>query len=277
MGWLTDRNVLVTGAAGGIGRAVVNRFVAEGARVGVMDIAASKLADLEADHGDSVVTVAGDVTDLEDNERAVDETVDAFGSLDVFVGNAGVFDNYVSIAQLEAESIEGAFSDLFGVNVLGYILGVKAALPELVDSRGRVVFTASNASFYPGGGGVMYVPSKHAVAGLVRQLAFELAPAVSVNGVAPGYVPTDLAGVDGVSGQQHARPEEFDETNYPLNFTPDPGDYAGPYVLLASEENSRPMTGTIVSADLGHSVAGTTEVSGRALEYVTADVTLPDE
>lgn len=277
MSWLDGKSILVTGGAAGIGRAVVNRFVEEGANVGVMDIAEDKLETLRSEHGENVVTVSGDVTDYADNERAVTETVDAFGSLDVFVGNAGVFDNYVSLAQLDGGSVEEPFTDLFGVNVLGYILGAKAALSELVESEGRIVFTASSASFHPGGGGTLYIPSKHAVAGLVRQLAFELGPRVSVNGVAPGYIPTDFAGVDGVDGERHALPDDFDPGNYPLQFTPTPADYTGPYVLLASEENSKPMTGTIVSADLGRSIAGTTEVSGRALEYITEDVDIPEE
>lgn len=271
MGWLDDHTALVTGGGSGLGLAITRRFIAEGARVGVLDRAGDRLEQVADELGDDVVTVEGDVTDGTDNERAVSATVDAFGSLDVFVGNAGIFDDNVSIAELP-DDVEESFVELFGVNVLGYLLGARAALPELVASDGRMVFTASSPGSYgAGGGGILYVPSKHAVVGLIRQLAFELAPRVRVNGVAPGYVPTNLAAgqtIDRESGQL-PDPEAFDPSVHPLNYCPEPADYTGAYVLLASEANSRPMTGTVIRADLGRSVRGVTEVAGRALEYVT--------
>ncbi|RQH02445.1 SDR family NAD(P)-dependent oxidoreductase [Natrarchaeobius oligotrophus] len=273
MGWLDNRVALVTGGASGLGRAVVRRFVDEGASVGVLDVSADGLDDLEDELGNSVVTIAGDVTRLSDNETAVERTVDAFGRLDVFVGNAGVFDDNVTIAELpeDDEALAKSFRDLFDINVLGYLLGAKAALPELVETNGRMVFTASGASFAPDGGGSLYVPSKHAVAGIIRQLAFELSPTVSVNGVAPGYVPTDLSGIDSLERDEGGLIDEseFDPSVHPAGIVPTPDDYAGAYVLLASEENSRPMTGTIVRANLGRDVRGIGAVSGRALEFVT--------
>lgn len=273
MGWLEDEVALVTGGGSGLGRAVTERYVEEGASVGVMDVDADRLAEVDSALGEDVVTVEGDVTDLADNERAVTETVDAFGELDVFVGNAGVFDQNASLPELDAGELEESFAELFEVNVLGYVLGARAALPELLETEGRMVFSASQASFGPDGGGVLYVPSKHAVAGLVKQLAFELAPDVRVNAVAPGYVPTDLSGTETLGGERGVvSPEKFDPSNHPLNVIPTPGDYTGAYVLLASRENSRPMTGSIVRADLGRSVRGITSVAGRALEFITEDV-----
>lgn len=271
MGWLDDHTVLVTGGGSGLGRAIVRRFVAEGARVGVLDRSGDRLDRVADELGDDVVTIEGDVTDEADNERAVTTTVESYGGLDVFVGNAGIFDDNVSIAELP-EAVEQSFVELFGVNVLGYLLGARASLPELVATEGRMVFTASSpGSFGADGGGVLYVPSKHAVLGLIRQLAFELAPKVRVNGVAPGYVPTNLAAgetIDRDTGQL-PDPDTFDPSVHPLNYRPEPADYTGAYVLLASAANSRPMTGTVIRADLGRSVRGITDVAGRALEYVT--------
>lgn len=269
MTWLEDRVVLVTGGASGLGLAVVERFLEEGAQVSVLDRSAERLARVERAF-DDVVVVQGDVSRLNDNRRAVADTVDAFGRLDVFVGNAGIFDNNVSLTELPDDEVDDSFAELFSVNVKGYLLGAKAALPELLETDGRMVFTASGASFRPDGGGILYVPAKHAIAGLIRQLAFELAPAVSVNGVAPGYVPTELSGVGTLDQEKGvAEPEDFDSSIHPLDIVPEPSDYTGPYVLLASEENSRPMTGTIITADLGRSVRGIDEISGRALESVT--------
>lgn len=269
MTWLEDRTVLVTGGGSGIGRAVVDRFVEEGATVGVLDIDSEGLDAVVAEHGEHVTTIQGDVTSLADNEHAVETTVETFGGLDVFVGNAGTFDANITLSELSTDVSED-FHQLFDVNVLGYILGAKAALPELLETDGRMVFTASGASFDPDGGGVLYVPSKHAVAGLIRQLAFELAPRVSVNGVAPGYIPTNLSAVDSLDRSTGIVSEdEFDSSVHPLDIVPRPKDYTGTYVLLASEENSRPMTGTIITADLGRSVRGIGQVAGRALEYIT--------
>ena len=273
MGWLEEQSVMITGGGSGLGKAIVNRFVDEGANVVVLDVDTEQLQAVDAAFGEEVQTVHGDVRSLDDNERAVSTAVTEFGSLDVFVGNAGVFDENVSLPELTDETIETSFQELFGINVLGYLMGARAALPELVTNEGRMIFTASQAGFNSDGGGILYVPSKHAIVGIVRQLAFELAPKVRVNAVAPGYVPTDLSDADALGGEQSiVSAEDFDASNHPLNCVPSPADYTGAYVLLASPENSRPMTGTIIQADLGRSIRGITEVSGRALEFVTENV-----
>lgn len=257
MGRLEGQSALVTGGGSGIGRAVVERFVAEGAHVGVLDVAADALDDIVADLGDDVVGVEGDVTEFEDNERAVEETVGAFGGLDTFVGNAGVFDLKVSLEELDPGQIEPAYEELFGVNVLGYLYGAKAAIPELRRVGGNVVFTASCSGYMPATGGVLYVPSKHAVVGLVRQLAHELAPEVRVNGVAPGYVPTGLTGLRTLEQGPSPPSPHFEAVN-PIGTVPAPEDYAGYYVFLADDEASLPTTGVVVSADGGLSVRGIT-------------------
>src|SRR5947209_1828397 len=195
MGWLDGQVALVTGGGSGIGRAVVARFVAEGARVGVMERVATRADQLRADFGDKVVGIAGDVAQLADNKRAVAETVQAFGRLDIFVGNAGIFDVYASIVDMPEEQLLRAYDELFAVNVKGLIFGVKAAVPELTKTSGCMVFTASVAGLNSGGGGALYTASKHAVVGLIRQLAVELGPRIRVNGVAPGGTMTDLRGL----------------------------------------------------------------------------------
>src|SRR5215469_5857932 len=195
VGWLDGQVALVTGGGSGIGRAVVARFIAEGARVGVLDRVPARAEELRAEFGNNVVAPTGDVAQLADNKRAVAETVSAFGRLDVFVGNAGVFDSYMSLAEFPEENLAEAYDELFGVNVKGCIFGAKAALPELTKTAGSIVFTASVAGLNSGGGGALYTASKHAVVGLIRQLAVECGPEVRVNGVAPGGTITDLRGL----------------------------------------------------------------------------------
>jgi NAD(P)-dependent dehydrogenase (short-subunit alcohol dehydrogenase family) len=195
MGWLDGQVALVTGGGSGIGRAVVGRFVEEGARVGVIDRVPGRGEELRAEFDDKVAAVTGDVTRLDDNKRAVAETVAAFGQLDIFVGNAGVLDGFIPLAALPEEKLGAACDELFAVNVKGCILGAKAALPELMKTEGCMIFTASGAGFTSAGGGVIYTASKHAVVGMIRQLAVELGPRIRVNGVAPGGTMTDLRSV----------------------------------------------------------------------------------
>ena len=117
MGWLDGQVALVTGGGSGIGRAVVQRFIEEGARVGVMERVATRADQLRADFGGAVVGIAGDVARLADNQRAVAETVRAFGRLDIFVGNAGIFDVYAKLADFADDKLGDAYDELFGVNV----------------------------------------------------------------------------------------------------------------------------------------------------------------
>lgn len=256
MGRLDGQVALVTGGGSGIGRAVVARFVEEGARVGVLERVAARAESARAEFGDRVVGIAGDVARFADNKRAVAETVRAFGRLDVFVANAGVFDVYARLAEFDEERLAEACDELFGVNVKGVILGTRAALPELQKSAGAMIFTASVAGLNSGGGGALYTASKHAVVGLIRQLAVELGPDIRVNGVAPGGTLTDLRGLSILhqdARSQFADPAIADRlrAGNPLRIALMPEDLAGAYVFLASRQDARGITGTILTVDGG--------------------------
>jgi NAD(P)-dependent dehydrogenase (short-subunit alcohol dehydrogenase family) len=258
MGWLEGKVALVTGGGSGIGRAVVARFIEEGARIGVMERVATRAAQLRADFGDAVIGIAGDVARLADNRRAVAETVRAFGRLDIFVGNAGIFDVYAKLADFADDKLSEAYDELFGVNVKGCIFGAKAALPELAKTSGCMVFTASVAGFNSGGGGALYTASKHAVVGLIRQLAVELGPDIRVNGVAPGGTMTDLRGLVSLGNDDRSSfdaPGMADQlrAHNPLHIALEPPDIAGAYVFLASA-SARGITGSIVTVDAGASL-----------------------
>lgn len=110
------------------------------------------------------------------------------------MGNAGVWDFNTRLEKMDLAQLDASFDELFGVNVKGYLLAARAAAEALRASSGSMIFTLSNASFHAGGGGPLYVASKHAGLGLVRQLAFEFAPQVRVNAVAPGGTATALRG-----------------------------------------------------------------------------------
>jgi cis-2,3-dihydrobiphenyl-2,3-diol dehydrogenase len=260
MGALKDEVVLITGGASGLGRAIVDRFLEEGARIAVLDRTPERLAALVGANPDRLAVFAGDVRDIADSQHAVEACLTRFGKLDCAIGNAGIWDYSISLDALPADRIEAAFDEVFHVNVKGYLNLAKAALPALVRSSGALIFTVSNAGFDPAGGGPLYTASKHAVVGLIRQLAYELAPAVRVNGVAPGPIETDLRGPEALGMAERSigsvNLSAVAGPNVPLGRVPAPADYAGGYVFLATRRDSRPATGGVVSLDTGIAVRG---------------------
>ncbi|MCA8292285.1 3-(cis-5,6-dihydroxycyclohexa-1,3-dien-1-yl)propanoate dehydrogenase [Burkholderia sp. AU30198] len=266
MSWLDGEVALITGGGSGLGLALVERFLAEGARVGVLERSAEKVAALRARFGADIEVVCGDVRVYDDNRRAVDATVERFGKLDTFVGNAALWDHGAGLLGLSPERLDAGFDELFAVNVKGYLLGAKAAADALVASQGSMIFTLSNAAFYPGGGGPLYTASKHAAVGLIRELAYELAPHVRVNGVGPCGMASDLRGPDALGQSQQrimdTRTPEAIASILPLQFFPAPADFTGPFVLLASRANNRTLSGVMIQADAGLGIRGIRHVAG---------------
>ena len=257
MGWLNGYVALVTGGGSGIGRAVVKRYIAEGCTgVGVMVRSQEQAESLVAEFGDQVVTSLGDVRSGRDNQAAVDATLQRFGKLDTLVGNAGVWDFFTRLEKMSLDELDESFDEIFGVNVKGYVLAARAAAAALRESKGSMIFTLSNSAFYAGGGGPLYVASKHAGLGLIKQLAYEFAPDVRVNGVAPGGTVTPLRGPESLGKGERRLSEipNFQENvanSMPLKMIAQPEDHAGHYVLLASRDNSRATTATVIQSDGG--------------------------
>lgn len=265
MGWLDGQVALITGGASGLGYGIARRFRAEGARIGIIDRSADKIAEFRAAFGDEAVVVTGDVRELEINRAAVNAVVKRFGRLDVFVGNAAIWDHGVSLVDLPDVSIDAAFDEIFRINVKGYLLGAKAAVPALLASSGSMIFTVSNAGFYVAGGGPLYTASKHAVVGVIRQLAYELAPHIRVNGVAPGAIPTDLRGPSSLGLAEASLAAfpvaEIVKRALPIPAIVSPEAYAAHYVLLASRDAAN-TTGTVINCDGGFNVRGLIDVAG---------------
>lgn len=254
MGALNGKVALVTGGGSGLGRAVVERFLFEGASVIVLENSAPSATALKEAYPDAKLDVAvGDVRSADDNRRAVGIATNTYGRLDIFIGNAGVYDNRAALADIPLDDLTDAFNELFSINVMGYLMGVRAALDELRRNRGAIVFTASVSSYTAGFGGALYIASKHAVAGLVRQLAWELGPEISVNAVAPGYVPTGLSGLEALG--QSASTTGPPPKGLPLEEIRTPEEHAGLYVFLASSAG-RITTGAIYPADGGLGITG---------------------
>lgn len=123
MGWLQGEVVLITGGGSGLGLALVERFLNEGAQVAVLQRSQSKVDELIARFGDRIVAVTGDVARYADNVRAVEATVARFGKLDCFIGNAGIWDHYADVVNMSGEQLETAFDEIMSINTKGYLLG----------------------------------------------------------------------------------------------------------------------------------------------------------
>lgn len=255
MRWLEGQVVLLSGGGSGIGRAALDAFLQEGAVACVLERDEEKCAVL-AQLGSRVHVVQGDATSAADNARAVTEALERFETLDTVATFVGVFDNYTPLAEIPPERFDAAFTEAFTVNVASVLQAARAAGPQLADSRGSMIVTCSSSSYYAGRGGTLYVATKHALRGVVVQLAHEMAPHVRVNGVAPGgTLETDLRGMAslGQAGERlDDRPdrEEALRARTPLEVALRSGDHAGAYLYLASDR-ARGLSGEIIRSDGG--------------------------
>jgi NAD(P)-dependent dehydrogenase (short-subunit alcohol dehydrogenase family) len=247
--------VICTGGGSGIGRAAVDAFVTAGARVAVLERDSAKAAALDG-LGDAVAVVNGDATTANANAELVALAMDRWNRVDVAVTFVGVFDLYTPLIDIDDDRFDPVFDEIFAVNVKSPLLTARAAAPALRQSKGSIIFTLSSSSFYTGRGGTLYVGSKFALRGVVKQLAHELAPDVRVNGVAPGgTVGTDLRGprsldLDSVRLDDRPGRAEQISARTPLHVALTPVDHAALYVFLASRA-SVGMTGEILRSDGG--------------------------
>jgi NAD(P)-dependent dehydrogenase (short-subunit alcohol dehydrogenase family) len=262
---LSDKVALVTGGGSGIGRAVVETFIGEGMRVGVLEISPEKVEELEV-LGSDVKAVRGDATGLEDNERAFSETMGAFSRLDALVCCVGLWDNQAKMKRLPKEKIDDAFEEIFAVNVKSYVLATKVCAEALIESEGCIIYTLSNSSFYPDGGGPLYMASKFAVRGLLVEMAYELAPKVRVNGVAPGGTATEIRGLKSLDQEEpmlaSPKMKEGLKAINPLQLEIEPKDHVGAYLYLANKELSRSVTGVVINSDGGLGARGLSKIAG---------------
>ncbi|MQY33829.1 Cis-2,3-dihydrobiphenyl-2,3-diol dehydrogenase [Streptomyces sp. RB17] len=250
---LDGQVALVTGAAGGLGSAVVRRYLAEGARVVAADLRAGPLEELAERLGRpaTLTTVAGDASDWKTSVAMVDTAHRHFGPVDVYTSCVGVYDHNVRLVDLPGDQLGEALQECWRINVGSILVNLRAALDDLIATRGRVVLTGSYASYAAAGGGVLYTSSKHAVLGVVKQLAHELAPKVRVNAVAPGVLPTVMTGIGALGQGTRDAVLPGTEDALPLHHIPTGDDLAGLYVTLASAADTAAVTGSVLVADSG--------------------------
>lgn len=186
---LKGRRALITGAAAGLGKATAELFVAQGARVVVADVDGAGAESVAAALGEQAVAVRHDVTVAAEWESAVGAARDAFGGLDVLVNNAGI-----EIGKPLTETGEDEFDRLMKINVTGTFLGIKAAVPALVESGGGAIVNMASVAGL-GGAPLLgaYCASKGAVVRLTEVAAIELrAAGIRVNCVCPAFIGTAM-------------------------------------------------------------------------------------
>lgn len=247
MSRLKGKVAIVTGASKGIGAGIARSLGEAGASV-VVNYASSRegadkvVAQIKA-AGGNAVAVQGDVSKATDVKRLFDETKKAFGSLDVLVNNAGVYD----FGPLEAVS-EADYRWQFDVNVLGTLLATQESLNHFGPNGGSVINISSVTSANPVPNAVVYSASKAAVDSITRSLAKELGSRkIRVNTIAPGGVETEGTHRLGVIGSDF---EKELVAGTPLGRIGQPDDIARLAVYLASEDAGW-VTGERITASGG--------------------------
>ena len=240
---LKNKTAIVTGGAGGIGRGIVRRFLAEGARVAVVDIDQDQGEKLLAELDGEVIFIARDIS-VEANAAAiVAETVERFGGLDILVNNAHA-SRQASILETTKEIWDLSFNT--GTMATFYLM--RAAYPELRKTRGSIINFASGAGMKGLPNQVAYSAAKEAIRAITRTAATEwAADGIRVNVVSP------VALTPGIVQWSKAFPDAYQEVldGIPLGRLGDPETDIAPVVVFLGSENSRYMTGQTLMADGG--------------------------
>jgi NAD(P)-dependent dehydrogenase (short-subunit alcohol dehydrogenase family) len=260
---LAGKVAIVTGGASGIGAGIVEKFLAEGARVVIADIERDRGADFAATLGAEAVFRMTDVSDPDQVGALVAGAVETFGGLDVMVNNAGVSSR---MHRSFLDDDLGDFQRVMSVNVLGVMAGTRDAARQMATSGGGSIINMSSIGGIQAGGGVMtYRASKAAVIMFTKSAAIELAEyEVRVNAIAPGNIPTPLLATSTeelvpkmdqaeLAQFEHAIREQM-RADRPLKREGTSADIAEAALYLASDR-SRYVTGTVLPVD-GGTVAG---------------------
>jgi NAD(P)-dependent dehydrogenase (short-subunit alcohol dehydrogenase family) len=246
---LENKVAIITGGAGSIGTITAKLFLEEGAKVMLVDLMEESLKtvvqELNSDH---VKYCVADVSKSKDVENYVNETVKQFGKIDVFFNNAGI----EGVVKPIIEYPEDIFDKVILVNVKGPWLGNKYVIPQMIDG-GSIIMTSSVAGLIGFPGLIAYGTSKHAVVGIMRTSALEVAPRkIRVNSVHPAPVNNRMMRSieEGAStGNAEKAKTEF-ETAIPLGRYAEPDEISKLVLFLASDD-SKYITGTTQVIDGG--------------------------
>ena len=247
-----EKVALVTGATSGIGQACAIAFATAGAKVACIGRKENALQDVTARIralDSQALVIQADLSSAAEAERAVNETVTAFGGIDVVVNAAG----HISSGTIENTTLE-AWDEMMNVNVRAAFQLIQKALPSLIERRGNIVNVSSVTGLRAFPGVLAYCVSKAALDQLTRCASLELAAkGVRVNAVNPGVVVTEIHKRGGMSEEAYAAFLEHSKTTHPLGRTGRPEEIAALVLFLASDEASW-VTGATYSIDGGRAL-----------------------
>ena len=250
MGLLDNKVCLITGGAGSLGLASAKKFLAEGAKVAIVDLREADVERAKSELGGAnVEAIAADVSQADATRRYIDRTVARFGKIDVLFSNAG---NQGPITPT-VEYPEDIFDAVMAVHVRGSFLCCKYGLPQMNDG-GSIIITSSVVGAMGAPGSVAYVTAKHALVGMMRTLAKECARRnIRVNTLHPGPIDNEFqaridAGIGKLAGGVDGR--KLLDSVIPLGRHGTPEEIAGSALYLASSLSGF-VTGTMVMADGG--------------------------
>ena len=250
---LQGKTALITGAARGIGRAIAEAYVAEGAKVAIADRLAHEAAETAAALGPNAMAVTMDVMDLGSIAAGVASVESAWGGVDILVNNAGIF-NMASIDKVTVED----YRRQYDVNVGGTIFAIQAVVPGMKKRGGGAIINFSSQAGRRGEPNiVLYCSTKAAVISITQSLALELAKDnIRVNAIAPGVIDTpmwDVVDAQFAKYEGKAPGQKKREVGLavPMGRMGLPEDIAGPCVFLASED-ARYVTAQTLNVDGGN-------------------------
>jgi len=247
-----NKVVFVTGATSGIGHAVAVRFAEASARIvalGRNQHALREVEDAVENAGGEALTLTIDVTNSDEGQRAIDETINRFGGLDVLVNAAG----HISAGSIENTEL-AAWDAMMNVNLRAVFQLMQMAAPHLIKTKGNIVNVSSVTGLRSFPGVLAYCVSKAGVDQLTRCAALELAPkGVRVNAVNPGVVVTEIHKRGGMSEADYEKFLEHSKTTHPLGRVGDPKEIAELIFYLASEKASW-ITGATYQIDGGRAL-----------------------
>lgn len=241
---LENKIAIVTGGASGIGKATSLKFLQEGAKVIIWDVAEQKALETVkelAQDGSSIEFMKVDTTSFESVQQAAQTVADKYGRLDILINNAGVTRD----ATLK-NMTEEQWDLVINVNLKGVFNCAKAVMPHMVaNNYGRIINAASVVALYGNFGQTNYVATKAGVIGMTKTWARELGRKnITVNAVAPGFIATEMM----LTIPENVLQGFKDKT--PLARLGNPFEVANVYAFLASDEASF-ISGTVISVDGG--------------------------
>lgn len=250
---LKDQVAVVTGGARGIGRAIVERYVAEGARVAIADVLLTEAEVLASEIGDQAFAVALDVTRQDSIDAMVASVVERAGGIDILVNNAAIFD-IEPILEITPES----YDKLFAVNVKGLLFTLQAVARQMVKQNefnpqrgGKIINVASQAGRRGEALVAVYCASKAAVISLTQSAGLALIQqGIRVNGISPGVVDTPMWDqVDALFAKYENRPlgekKRLVGAGVPYGRMGKPDDHVGAAVFLACSDSEYVVAQTL--------------------------------